>query len=124
MAVTRKARSRKRDRIYRHLVRSYPSVFQKFKPRPLAIGVGEELTKKHPELDVRDIQKFLGWWCHRLRYLEAVATSKAYRHHLDGKRSSPVSASDRVNAMQMHRVIVNSLKKKKQVEVRRRKRKR
>lgn len=75
------------------LVRSrWPLVFDAQRPRPLAIGAGDDLLAQAEELNVSRsaIRDFLRWWTNSDRYLRMLATPDMCRHALDGSEAGPV----------------------------------
>ena len=75
------------------LLRSrWPIVFDIQRPRPLAIGAGDELLARSEELSVSRsaIRDFLRWWTNSDRYLRMLATPDMRRHTLEGTDAGPV----------------------------------
>jgi sRNA-binding protein len=75
------------------LLRSrWPIVFDVQRPRPLAIGAGDELLARAEELSVSRsaIRDFLRWWTNSDRYLRMLATPDMRRHTLEGTDAGPV----------------------------------
>ncbi len=70
----------------------WPLVFDIQRPRPLAIGAGDELLSRAGELKVSRsaIRDFLRWWTNSERYLRMLATPEMRRHTLDGTDAGPV----------------------------------
>lgn len=70
------------------LNRHYPLLFvADGKPRvPLAIGIDLELRSPVTEFSRKQLQRFLGRWCSRTKYLLATVQHN-WRYHLDGSRS-------------------------------------
>lgn len=75
-------------------VNQYP-VFAEGKP--LAIGMREELTKRHPDIEPRLLRSALLKHCKRPRYLKALA-SIPERYDLDGNPSGVVTEEQRDKA--------------------------
>ncbi|MGZ8242627.1 ProQ/FINO family protein [Methylomagnum sp.] len=82
-------------------VNQYP-VFAEGKP--LAIGMREELTKRHPDIEPRLLRSALLKHCKRPRYLKALAT-EPNRYDLDGNPAGVVTEEQRdkaANDLEMH----------------------
>lgn len=81
------------------LKKLYPKVFSANKPKPLKIGIRQELDAIfHGAVPRRTLSNALGMWTSRLRYLEATGQSDSMRHDLQGNTVEPVSKEDRRHA--------------------------
>lgn len=70
-------------RIEAQAAERWPTLFNLYKPVPLAIGIYDALLEALPDATADQLRRMLGKWCNRLRYL-AVLTADAERHALDG----------------------------------------
>lgn len=81
------------------LEQSYPGMFDRENPKPLAIGVFYQV---HPELsdgERRVVQPLLAWWCSRRAYLRACIVEGSQRFNLDGSVAGPVNEGQRQHAI-------------------------
>ncbi|MCA3247289.1 MAG: hypothetical protein ING19_07335 [Azospirillum sp.] len=70
------------ERVLAQLAELYPHLFGG-RPQPLAIGIGDALIARHPEIPAADIKTFLGKWTRSRRYAWALKFNRE-RFDLDG----------------------------------------
>jgi hypothetical protein len=80
------------------LVERFTPVFDRARPKPLAIGIHEAIAAAIGDLDRRVLGMFIRYWTWRWPYLKAVAADGSVRHALDGSVVGPVSDEHRQGA--------------------------
>ena len=81
-----------------HLVQTYPTLFDRARPKPLAIGIHQALLKTRPEgTSKTTVRRFLARWTHRKAYRQALAAG-GHRFRLNGVPDGCVSAEQQERA--------------------------
>jgi sRNA-binding protein len=93
----RVARLARKREIHKQLATTFPGLFDRNTPKPLAIGTTRSLIERVPDIAHWELRGFLRFWCSRKRYLEAVARGGA-RFNLDGTVAGEVSEAHRTYA--------------------------
>lgn len=68
----------------------YPATFSD-DPKPLKIGIHNDLKTRHPEFSMPEIRRALSWLCHSHRYLRTFKPG-SIRLDLDGNPAGEVTA--------------------------------
>ena len=71
------------------LAAQYPATFGD-DPKPLKIGIHNDIKARHPEFSMPEIRRALSWLCHNRRYLRTFK-SGAIRLDLDGQPADEVT---------------------------------
>jgi sRNA-binding protein len=77
-----------------------PKVFLSDKPKPLVIGVHDELLKRFPGADRAKLSRWLKLWTRSRFYLFARISGRA-RQDLDGVPVTAISDDDRSHALRV-----------------------
>lgn len=72
-----------------------PAVFELDDPKPLVLGILDQIKDFLPGITDQELQLFLKWWCRRTSYLAAVSKEGSYRYHLNGCRGTKVTDKHR-----------------------------
>ena len=81
------------------LVKKYPIIFDKQKPKPLVIGAFE-LIQADLGCDPRTLAYALKYWCGRPQYRAAISAAE-HRYGLDGTPSGAVTEEQRRHAREV-----------------------
>lgn len=76
-----------------------PPVFTRAKPQALKIGVADDLLKEYPEVNIKDLRRWLGIWTGTRQYLHRLRNG-LNRHDLDGNDCGLISDDARIVARQ------------------------
>ena len=79
----------------------YPELFNRAKPKPLALRIQHQIKAALPQAPTKAISAYLYWWTKQTAYLSAVAASRSIRINLDGSAAGPVTPQHRKHADQM-----------------------
>lgn len=83
------------------LIELYPVIFNKKAPKPLAIGLYQQLAMDvQVNLTNTVLRSVLMIWTNRFEYLREVIKPNAVRYNLDGSVQSEVSTEHRLAAIQ------------------------
>lgn len=74
------------------LTKSYPDIFDKAHPKPLAIGIHKQIRAKHPNISRKLTEITMRRWTSTKKY-RAVLIPGADRYNLDGSVSDQVTQS-------------------------------
>jgi len=67
-----------------HLVQTYPTLFDRARPKPLAIGIHQALLKTRPDgVSKTTVRRFLAKWTRRKHYQKVLAAG-GHRFGLNG----------------------------------------
>lgn len=79
----------------------YPEIFNRDKPRPLAIKSLRRELIDLPWTKTRIVDTFMNYWVNRPEYLQAMQKPGTLRRNLDGSPQQPVRAAEREYAAQL-----------------------
>lgn len=97
-AQVNQERQRKSVLAQRWLLQQYPTVFNVFTPKPLAIGAGKEIMSGRPdEISRMTMAHTLARWTQQPAYINAVASGD-FRYWLDGTPAGAISDAHRRHA--------------------------
>lgn len=83
--------------LWTQLTEEYPSVFNLVDPKPVAIGIHEQL-RDVLEVDEKILHQALRNWTSSDRYLRSICELGAVRYNLDGSESDQVTEESRLHA--------------------------
>lgn len=63
---------------------THPDVFDRKRPKPLAVGIDKQIAAEFPAVPPRVLSSFLKFWTSRWAYHVAVAKPDSERFNLDG----------------------------------------
>lgn len=85
------------------LILTYPHLFDKVRPVPLAIGIYHQIVADGQSgLSNTEIHDCLRIWCQRIEYNASMRHSKAIRRNLNGTEAEPVSDEHKARAARVH----------------------
>jgi sRNA-binding protein len=84
IAKARRERMKRNTRTIALLTSTWPVVFDRRQPKPLAIGIHHDISVVLSKLPKRHINTALHWWVSRKAYLRAIIASDS-RYGLDGE---------------------------------------
>ena len=90
----------------------FPKCFSEFSPRPLKIGIREDLIAKCPDIDVKYVKLFLDFYIRNFDYQKALIEGSD-RIDLEGVSRGKISAEEAVSARKRYRGIRNAHFKRK-----------
>ncbi len=99
MSARQKQHHNTNYQLWKRLNEAMPGLFDMVEPKPLAVGFREFVIAGFPDVPTKQVKRFFRWWCHRSRYIEALAQSGAVRMKHDGTEAGPVSSKDRIQAL-------------------------
>lgn len=77
---------------------TYPDIFDRRNPKPLAIGIRNELHKAMPPGAIREgLRPALAYWCRRRRYRGQIAAG-GQRYQIDGQTAGDISKEHQAQA--------------------------
>lgn len=80
---------------------TYPEIFDRQDPRPLAIRIRAELCRLAPPASIRKgLSAALAHWCRRRRYQAQIAAG-GLRYRLDGEVAGDISKEHRARAQEV-----------------------
>lgn len=78
-----------------YLAKTYPDIFNRENPKPLAIGIlGQIRAVKPEEFTVTNFRRVLHVWTLKFRYLKATANGE-YRYNLDGTQAALITEGEK-----------------------------
>ena len=89
-----------RNRVKESVQKVRPAVFDEDAPKPLAVGIHDQLSVMLPDEPMYAIRGFLVWWCRREAYIRAIAADGSYRYHATGRRGKKVTDEHRAFAVE------------------------
>jgi sRNA-binding protein len=66
-------------------------------PRPLKVGIYEDLLERFPQADRERLARWMKWWTRNPHYLQRLSLGK-HRHNLDGEDAAPIEPRQAVFA--------------------------
>lgn len=76
--------------IIQELCEKYPLVFDRKKPKPMAINILEKILKENPDMGRNALKRALGQWVKRIQYVREMSRG-THRYRLDGSEGKPIT---------------------------------
>jgi hypothetical protein len=94
---------------FRKLQSMYPKLFNLFHPRPLSIGIREQLFENRQGLSKKTIRHALFFYCNSHQYLKQIKAGKN-RYSFDLKKGTLVTKDESDVALQNLKTLYSSIK--------------